>query len=89
MFFDVRTHERAELSEDATTVLEVDASIRDRAVDRARSSGVQQAADDVELEIRLTIGQGEEARLAQRALLETLADIAVREWVELAGKRAL
>ena len=88
MLFDVRTHQLAELSEDATTVLEVDATIRARAVELARSGGVQHAADDVELEIRLTVGQDEAGRQAQRALLETLADIAVREWVERAGGHA-
>jgi len=81
MLIDMHTRERVEFSDEATAILDVDGALRLAAAALARNDGVCSAADEVELGVRILLGAGEsERREAERAVLETLADIAVREW---------
>jgi hypothetical protein len=83
LLFDTRAHERVDFSDDATAILDVDPSLRGVAVELARANGVYSAADEVELGVRIVLGaNASDRREAERAVLETLADIAVREWFE-------
>jgi hypothetical protein len=83
MLFDMRTHERVDFSNDATAILDVDEMLRGAAVELARTNGVHLAADEVELGVRVVLKASAAERWeAERAVLETLADIAVRQWSE-------
>ncbi len=80
---DCRSNKWIELSPEASAVLEVDAGRRERALARARAGDVFDAAEAAELEVRLHLAetQGTVGR-DRRALLETLAQLAIDEWLE-------
>lgn len=83
MLFDVRTHEGVDFSNDATAILDLDEALRGAAVELARANGVHWAANEVELRVRVMLeASGVERWEAERAVLETLADIAVRQWFD-------
>ena len=83
MLIDLRTRERFEFSDEATAILDVDDTLRRTALQLAHTDGVYSAANDVELGVRLVLQASAEERWeAERAVLETLADIAVRQWAE-------
>ena len=83
MLFDIRTHESVDFSADATAILDIDPMLRQFAIERARADGVYSAANEVELGVRVVLGASAAERSdAERVVLETLADIAVREWFE-------
>lgn len=83
MLIDMRTRERIEFSDEATAILDVDGTVRRAAIELARTNGVGSAANEMELDVRVVLeGSAAERLEAERAALETLADIAVREWFE-------
>jgi len=83
MLIDIRTRERVDFSEGATAILDVNPMLCQFAVERARIDGVYAAASEVELSVRIVLEASASDRSeAERAVLETLADIAVREWFE-------
>src|ERR1044071_510701 len=83
MLFDCRSHAYVDLSEQATAVIENDSRLCRAAVERARVEGVETAADEVELMVRVCLeSEPSERWETERAVLETLAEIAVRAWFE-------
>jgi hypothetical protein len=80
---DLRSHEWVELSPEVSAVLEVDPRRRERALAQTRAGGVIEAAEATELEVRLHLAacQGA-AGPDRRALFETLAQLAIDEWLE-------
>jgi hypothetical protein len=80
---DFRSHEWVELSLEASAVLEIDSTRRDRALARVRGANVVEAAEATELEVRLHLAEGQAlAGPDRRALFDTLAQLAIDEWLE-------
>ena len=80
---DLRCHELVELSIETSAILEIDAARRDRALAQVRARGVVEAAENTELEVRLHLDDSQNAFLPdRRALFETLAQLAIDEWLE-------
>jgi len=72
-----------ELSPEASVVLEVDSTRCERALAQARAGTVIEAAEATELEVRLHLAEGQAlAGPDRRALFDTLAQLAIDEWLE-------
>lgn len=83
MLIDLRTRERFEFSDEATAILDVDDALRRAALERAHAAGVYSAANEVEVGVRVVLQASAPGRWeAERAVLEALADIAVRVWAD-------
>jgi len=86
--FDIRTREIVEFSPQASAVLELTPQLCAQAIERARAEGVQVAVEKSELLVQVALqDDGSEARaMAERLVLETLAEIAVQGWFAEQGQ---